>query len=149
MGALYLNILKSRSLRGALYQVWLKLVKRFSRRKFLNFVNVFSLFRNYLPLEKGMTVYLNKSNPLHTRCFVSGLVDIGPVVLEKKMKMWNVYRQTRDNRRSDKLTQAFSSGELKTNLNNYSHYYVVRKCRTPELRCNYDPLKCPSYIQLW
>ena len=27
---------------------------------FLNFVNVFSLFRNYLPLEKGGALHLNK-----------------------------------------------------------------------------------------
>ena len=27
---------------------------------FLNFVNVFSLFRNYLPLEKGRAIHLNK-----------------------------------------------------------------------------------------
>ena len=60
--------------------------------------------------------------------FVPGLVEIGPVVLEKKMKMWKVYRQTdrrtdgrtdgrtdrqtTDDRWSEKLTWAFSSGEL-------------------------------------
>ena len=33
-------------------QVWLKLTQWFWRR-FLNFVNVFSLFHNHLPLEKG------------------------------------------------------------------------------------------------
>ena len=32
----------------------------FWRRRFLNFINVFSLFRNYLPLEKGVTLLLNK-----------------------------------------------------------------------------------------
>ena len=32
----------------------------FWRRRFFNFVNVFSLFRNYLPLEKGTTLHLNK-----------------------------------------------------------------------------------------
>ena len=41
-----------------------------------------------------------------------------PVVLEKKMKMWKVYRRTdgrtTDIRRSEKLTWAFSSGEIKT-----------------------------------
>ena len=30
------------------------------KRRFLNFVNVFSLFRNYLPLEKGGAYHLNK-----------------------------------------------------------------------------------------
>ena len=60
-------------------------------------------------------------NHLHQGCFVPSLVQIGPVVLEKKMKMWKVYRQTdgptdrqtTDDRWSEKLTWAFSSGELK------------------------------------
>ena len=30
------------------------------KKIFLNFVNLFSLFRNYLPLEKGGVLYLNK-----------------------------------------------------------------------------------------
>ena len=30
------------------------------RRRFLNFINVFSLFRKYLPLEKGGALHLNK-----------------------------------------------------------------------------------------
>ena len=51
-------------------------------------------------------------------CFVPSLVKIDPAVLEKKMKMWKVYRrtsrQTMDNRRSDKLTKAVSTGELRT-----------------------------------
>ena len=29
-------------------------------KKFLNFTNVLSLFRNYLPLEKDMALHLNK-----------------------------------------------------------------------------------------
>ena len=41
-----------------LYQVWLKLDQWFLRRRFLNFVNVFLLFRNYLPLEKDMALQL-------------------------------------------------------------------------------------------
>ena len=34
---------------------------------FFKFVNVFSLFRNYLPLEKGGALHLTKLNPLHPR----------------------------------------------------------------------------------
>ena len=54
---------------------------------FLNFVNVFSLFRNYLPLEKDGALHLNELanlNPFTQGCFVPSLVEIGPVVLEKK-----------------------------------------------------------------
>ena len=56
--------------------------------------------------------------PFTQGCFVPSLVEISPVVLEKKMKMCKVYRQTdrqtTDNRWSEKLTWAFSSGELKS-----------------------------------
>ena len=45
--------------------------------------------------------------------FVPSLVEFGPVVLEKKSKMWKVNGQTTDNRWSEKLTWTFGSGELK------------------------------------
>ena len=68
--------------------------------------------------------------------FVPSLVEIGPVVLEKKMKMWKVYRrtdgqtdrQTTDDRWSEKLTWAFSSGELKTK--------VLSKCQSERIACD-------------
>ena len=41
-------------------QVWLKLAQWFWRRRFFNFVNAFSLFRNYLLLEKSGALHLNK-----------------------------------------------------------------------------------------
>ena len=58
-GAHHLNKLESSSPKHALCQVWLKLAQWFWRR-FFNFVNVFLLFGNYLPLEKGGTLHLNK-----------------------------------------------------------------------------------------
>ena len=60
-------------------------------------------------------------------------VEIGPVVLEKKSKIGKVYRktdgrtdrQTRDDRRSEKLTWAFSPGELKKSfLQNHFSYHL-------------------------
>ena len=54
------NKLESPSPKDALCQVWLKLAQWFWRRRFFNFVNVFSLFRNYLPLEMGGALHLNK-----------------------------------------------------------------------------------------
>ena len=115
--ALHLNKLEPPSPKDALCQIWLRLVQWSRRRRFLNFVNVFSLFRNYLPLEKGRALHLNNLNPLPQGCFVPNLVEIGPVVLEKKIKMWKVYGQTdtrtTNDRRSEKLTWAFGSGELK------------------------------------
>ena len=60
-GALHLNKLKSPSPKDALCQVWLNLAYWFWRRRLFNFVNVFSLFRNYLPLEKGRALHFNKT----------------------------------------------------------------------------------------
>ena len=57
---LHLNELEFPSHKDVLCQVWLKLVQWFWRRRFFNFVNVFSLLRNYLPFEKGGALHLNK-----------------------------------------------------------------------------------------
>ena len=57
---LHLNKLESHSPQNALWQVWLKSAQWFWRRRFLNFVNLFLLFRYYLPLEKDRALHLNK-----------------------------------------------------------------------------------------
>ena len=60
-------------LKNALCQVWLKMVQWFWRRRFFNFVNVFSLFRNYLTLEEGRALHLNKTqspSPKNALCQV-------------------------------------------------------------------------------
>ena len=56
----HLKKLESPSLQDALCQDWLKLAQQFWRREFFNFVDAFSLFCNYLPLEKGRAIHLNK-----------------------------------------------------------------------------------------
>ena len=71
-GTLHLNKIESPSTQDDLCQDWLKLAQWFWRR-FLNFVNVFLLFCNYLPL-----------NALHPR--MPSLVEIGTMVLEKIKK---------------------------------------------------------------
>ena len=72
----------------ALCQVWVKLALWFLRRRFLKFINAFSLFRYYLPLEKGGVLHLNKlESPSHKDALCQVLVEIGLLVLEKKMKM--------------------------------------------------------------
>ena len=43
--------LKSPSNKDVLCQVWFKLIQWLWRRRFLNFVNVFSLFHYFLPIE--------------------------------------------------------------------------------------------------
>ena len=58
--ALHLTKFESSSPKEALCQVWLRLALLFWRRRFYNFFNAFSLFHNYLPLEKGGVLHLNK-----------------------------------------------------------------------------------------
>ena len=54
------------------------------KNDFLNFVNVFLLFGNYLPLEEDRALYLNKLESSSPKlCEV--LVEIGPMVHEKKI----------------------------------------------------------------
>ena len=56
------------------------------RGRFLNSVNVFSLFRYYLPLEMRGPSFKQIWIPFTKRCFVPSLVEIGTLVLEKKTK---------------------------------------------------------------
>ena len=57
---LHLNKLEFPSPKDALCQIWLKLAQLFWRTKILNSVIVFSLFCNYLPLEKSEALHLNR-----------------------------------------------------------------------------------------
>ena len=56
----HFNKIVSPSPKDALCHVWLKLAQWFWRRRFLNFVKVFSLLCSYLPLGKGVAIHLNK-----------------------------------------------------------------------------------------
>ena len=69
---------------GCLCQIWLKLAQRFWRWRFSNFFNVFSLFRNYPPWKRVEPFIWTNFNPHHPRMLVPSLVEIGPLVLEKK-----------------------------------------------------------------
>ena len=72
-GAFQLIKLESPLPKEALCQVWLKLAQWVWRRRYFYFFNVFSLFRNYLPLEEGRALHLNKtefSSPKDALCQV-------------------------------------------------------------------------------
>ena len=59
-------------IKGCLCQNWLQLAQWFWRRGFFkNFINVFSLFRNYLPLEKGGDLHLNKLESPYKRMILA------------------------------------------------------------------------------
>ena len=64
-------------------QVLFKLAQWFWKRRFLYFVNTFFLFCYYLPLEKGWSFIWTNLN--YQECFVPSLVEIGPMVLKKKI----------------------------------------------------------------
>ena len=51
----------------AFCQVWLKLTQWFWRRRFFKIINVFLLFRNHHPLEKGEPFIWTNLNPLHPK----------------------------------------------------------------------------------
>ena len=75
---LYLNKFEFLSPKDALCQVSLKLAQWLWRRRLLNSVNVFPLF----PWKKAWPFIGKNLNSHHP-----SLVEIGPVILEKKMKM--------------------------------------------------------------
>ena len=131
--ALHLNKLESPSPKDTLCQVWLKLAQWFWRRRFFYFVNVFSLFRNYLPFEKAGPFIWTNLNPLHPGMLCakfgwnwpigSGEEDENVKSLQTDRQTdrqtdgrtdGRTDRQTTDDRWSEKLTWAFSSDELKT-----------------------------------
>ena len=110
-------------------------------KKIFKFCQCIFTISSLSPLGKGRGPSFEQIwIPFTQGCFVPSLVEIGPVVLEKKMKMWKVYRQTdrQTDRRTDrqtpddswseKLTWAFSSGELKTWC---FHFHLIR--------CLYNP----------
>ena len=62
----------------------------------------FTVLLLYIPLKKGLTLHKKNLNLLHRHCFVSTLVEIGLVVLEKMLKMYIVYRWTLTKKQQDR-----------------------------------------------
>ena len=91
-------------------------------KKIFKFVNVFSLFRNYLPFGEEMTYLIPLDPRMHC---VPSLVENGQVVLEKKSKIGKVYRQmdgrTTGYRKSSLELSAFLYG-----LHSHKYYLRVR-----------------------
>ena len=73
-------------------EVWLKLSQWFWRRRFLNIYIIIFFISPLSPLGEGRGPSFEKYLfPSTQKLFVRSLVEIDPVVLEKKMKMWKVY----------------------------------------------------------
>ena len=85
---------ESPSPKDALCHVWLKLAQWFLRRRYLNFVNVFSLFRNNFPLKRAGSSFEQILIPFTQECVVPSLIEISPMVLQKEIV--NVFLLFRD-----------------------------------------------------
>ena len=91
------------------------------RRRFLKVVNVISLFCNYLPLGKGNPFIWTNLNPLYLRMFCAKFGKNWPSdswdEVENRTSLHTdrqTDRQITDDRRSEKLSRDFSSGEIKS-----------------------------------
>ena len=113
-----------------LCQVWLKLARWFWRRRFLKVVNLFLLFPNYLPFGKGVVLLLNKlesPSPGNTLCQV--WLKLAQWFWRRRWKcekFTDRWAET-DDRWSEKLTWAFSSGELKMKTTIFKIHNLNRK----------------------
>jgi hypothetical protein len=106
--ALYFNNLKSPLPKDDLYQVWLKLACLFWR--FLKIFCAFLLFCNYLPLGKGVPLHLHNLESPPPKD------DLCQVWLKLAKWFWRKSKKCKSlqtDGQSEKLTWAFSSGELK------------------------------------
>ena len=105
--------------KDAFCQEYLKLELWFWRRKLYSISSMyFRCFVIISPWKKCEPFFEQTWIPFIQGSFVPRLIEIGLVVLEKKVNLWKLYiqkdGQTTDNRRSENLTWSFSSGELKT-----------------------------------
>ena len=83
---LHLNKLESHSPKDALCQISLKLAKRFWRGRFLIFRKCIFAFWKLSPLGKGQSPSFEQTwIPFTQECIVQSLVEIGPLLLEKKI----------------------------------------------------------------
>ena len=86
---------------------------------FLHYFHYFTIIKISHWKNMWSFFWKNFTSPCLPRilCVKSMAVDTGPVVLEKNMKMWKVYYNENNRQwtflRSEKLTSAFGSDELK------------------------------------
>ena len=114
--------LESPQNKEALCQVWLKFALWFWRKRFLNFINVFSLFVIISPWKRVGPFILKNLNPLHQRMLCAkfgwnwpngSLEEDENVKSLRQQIQWQQRRWKTDKFWSEKISWAFSSGELK------------------------------------
>ena len=86
IGALHLNKIESPLPKDALCQVWLKLANWFWKRRFFKFPQCIFTISQLSPLWKWWVPSFEQTwIPFTQGCFVPSLVEIGQLVLEKKI----------------------------------------------------------------
>ena len=118
--------LNNSSFKDALCQVWIKLTQCFWRRRVLNFFNIFSLFRNNSPLGKSMALHLKKtiiSSPTDALCKV--WLKLAQWFWRRRWNCEKFTERQMDDRRSEKLTWAFNSGELKIQAQSHDDNSII------------------------
>ena len=107
-------------IQGCFEPNWMKLAQWFWRRRFLNIFNLILLFLYYLPLEKGAALHLNKlESPPPKNALCPVWLILAQWIWRRSRKLEKFKDRLRDRqtatdgRRSEKLTWAFSSGDLK------------------------------------
>ena len=119
--ALHLNKRETPSPKGALCQVWLKLAHAvvLERKIFLISSMYFCYFVIISPWKRAGPLIWTKLNPLHSRMLCAFGLNWPSGSWEEVENRKSLQtdrrtdRQTTEDRRSEKLTWAFSSGELK------------------------------------
>ena len=99
-------------------------------KDFFNSVNVFSLFGNYLFLEKGGALLWRKLYPLYPRMLCAKFGwnwSSGSGIEHENVKsVWQRQQRKRRQRRREKLTWAFGSGEVKKYQTGFKFFYFFR-----------------------
>ena len=99
-----------------MWKVYRRMVKlvQVLQKKIFNCCQYILLFHSYLPMKGHCPSFEQTWIPSIQGCFVPSLDEIGLVVLEKKSKMWKVYRRMhgQTNRRTDRQTTDDRSEKL-------------------------------------
>ena len=113
--------------KGWLVSVWLKLMQRFWRKIFLNFVNVFSLFRYYLPWKRAGS-FLNKL------VFPSSKVALCQVWLKLVQWFWRKWFINFINLFSQFRVYLFLEKDGTLHLNKHEYPLITQCCFVPSLK---------------
>ena len=97
-------------------------------KKILKICQCIFAFSLLSPIEKkGGASFDQTWIPFTLKCFLPSLIEIDPVVLEKKMKMWKVYDNNNDDdeQQTHFNQKSFGSGKLRKDHRRFSSKCLV------------------------